>query len=81
MVDIFLKYFLISGAILTINFDDFLSSKRIMKYIRKRLTNLQFLLAFFTHKKHPGGASIHEIKELFPLKPSLEIREAKNLLS
>ena len=26
---------------------------------------------FFTHKKHPGGASIYEIKESFPLKPSL----------
>ena len=27
---------------------------------------------FFTHKKHPRGSRIHEIKELFPLKPSLE---------
>ena len=35
------------------------------------LSNRQFLLAFFTHKKHPRGVSIHEIKELFPLKPSL----------
>ena len=25
----------------------------------------------FTHKKHPRGASIHEIKESFPMKPSL----------
>ena len=28
-------------------------------------------MLFFTHKKHPRGASIHEIKESFPLKPSL----------
>ena len=35
------------------------------------LSNRQFLLSFFTQKKHPRGVSIHEIKELFPLKPSL----------
>ena len=35
------------------------------------LSNRRFLLAIFTHKKHPRGASIHEIKESFPLKPSL----------
>ena len=28
-------------------------------------------MAFFTHKKHPVGASIHRRKESFPLKPSL----------
>ena len=28
-------------------------------------------LRFFTHKKDSGGASIHRIDELFPLKPSL----------
>ena len=36
-----------------------------------KLSNRQSLLLFFTHKKHPRGASIHEIKKLFPLKPSL----------
>ena len=73
MVNSFLKYLLISLAILAIDFEDFLSSKRIMKYIRKRLSlsNRQFLLAFFTHKKHPVEASIHRRKELFPVKPSL----------
>ena len=35
------------------------------------LSNQQFLLTFSTHKKHPRGVSIHEIKKLFPLKPSL----------
>ena len=38
MVNTFLKYLLTSGAILMIDFDDFLSSVRIMKYIRKTLT-------------------------------------------
>ena len=38
------------------------------------LSNWRFLLAFFTHKKHPRGASIHEIKESFPLKPTLVYR-------
>ena len=28
-------------------------------------------MVFFTHKKHQGGASTHEIKESFPLEPSL----------
>ena len=37
------------------------------------LSNRQFFFGVFKHKKHPGGASIHEIKESFPLKPSLEI--------
>ena len=55
MVNTFLKYLLTSGAILMIDFDDFLSSKRIMKYIRKRLTylNCQQGSAFFTQKKIP----------------------------
>ena len=30
-------------------------------------------MSFFTHKKRPREASIHEIKELFPLKPSLKL--------
>ena len=38
MVNTFLKYLLISEAILMIDFDDFLSSVRIMKNIRKTLT-------------------------------------------
>ena len=29
--------------------------------------------AIFTHQKHPGGASIHEIKKSFPLKPYLAL--------
>ena len=70
MVNTFLKYFLISGAILKIDFDNFLSSKRIMKYIR----NCQCLLPFFTHQKHPVGASIHRREESFPVKPSLAHR-------
>jgi hypothetical protein len=62
------------------NFNDtfchFLSSKIIMKYIRKKI-DLTYLTGDFyccflsPHKKHPRGASIHEIKESFPLKPSL----------
>ena len=74
MVNTFLKYLLISGAISMIDFDNFLSSKRIVKYIRKKLTQLIKLANFivvFTYKKHPRGTSIHEIKESFPLKPSL----------
>ena len=53
MVNTFLKYFLISGAILTIDFDNFLSSKRIMKYIRKRLTYLTGdFYCHFLHRKN-----------------------------
>ena len=33
----------------------------------------KFLLGIVT-KKHPRGASIHEIKESFPLKPSLKTK-------
>ena len=39
------------------------------------LSNRQFLLAFFSHKKHQRGASIHEIKKTFPLKSSLIMLE------
>ena len=35
-------------------------------------SNLSLVLLFFTHKKHPRGARIHDIKESFPLKPSLD---------
>ena len=52
----------------------FLPSKRIMKYKEKdwlNLSNRQFLLSFFTHKKHPGGESIHRRDVFFPVKPSL----------
>ena len=38
------------------------------------------VLLFFTHKKHPRGASIHEIKELFPLKPSLVYSMSKQCM-
>ena len=68
MVNTFLKYLLISGAILTIDFNNFLSSKRIVKFIRKRLAI--FIGDFYT-QKHPVGASIHRRKESFPVKPSL----------
>ena len=37
------------------------------------LSNRQFLLAFFTQKKHPEDASIHRRKESFPVKPFLTI--------
>jgi hypothetical protein len=37
-VNTFLKYLLISEAIFRIDFVNFLSSKRIMKCVRKRLT-------------------------------------------
>ena len=42
-----------------------------------RFVTKKYLLGIvvFTHKKHPRGANIHEIKELFPLKPSLVIFE------
>ena len=34
-------------------------------------TNRQQDLVIFTHKKYPGGTSIHRIDESFPLRPSL----------
>ena len=34
-------------------------------------TPVFLVLLFFTHKKHPVGASIHRRKESFPVKPSL----------
>ena len=74
MVNTFLKYSLISGAILKIYFAIFCQVKELWNISEKdwlNLSNWQFLLSFFTHKKHPRGASIHEIKESFPLKPSL----------
>ena len=68
MVNTFLKYLSISGAIFTINVDDFLSSKRIMKYIEK--IDLSYLIGDF-YWRFLGGASILEIKASFPLKPSV----------
>ena len=76
MVNSFLKYLTISGAILNIDFDNFWSSKRIMKYIRKKI-DLTYLTSDFycrfLHKKNQSrrGASIREIKKLFSLKPSI----------
>ena len=54
MVNTFLKYLLIPGAILAIDFDNFLSSKRIVKYVRKRLTYLTGdFYRRFLHTKTP----------------------------
>ena len=57
MVNTCNKYLLKSyEGILMKDFDNFMSSKRIMKYIRKdwlNLTSPQQALAFFTHKKIP----------------------------
>ena len=76
MVYTFLKCLLISGAALTIDFDNSLTSKRIMEYRHQKNIDLNcltcnFYQRFFTHKKHPVGASIHRSKDLFPVKPSL----------
>ena len=57
-----------------IDFDIFCQVKELWNVSEKdwlKLSNRRFLLSFFIHKKHPRGASIHEIKEPFPLKPSL----------
>ena len=67
MVNTFLKYLLIGGAVLTIYFDDFWSSNKNYEIY---LTS-NFYWRFFTHKKHPVGASIHRRQESFPVKPSL----------
>ena len=73
----FLKYSSISGAILKI---DFLSSKRIMKISQKKIDLTYLTGHFYCHFLHTRGVSIHEIKELFPLKPSLvSKRELLNL--
>ena len=77
MANTILKHLSTSGAILTIDFDDFLSIKRIMKYVYQKKIDLTYLtgnfIGVFTHKGHPGGARIHEIKESFPLKPFLDV--------
>ena len=75
MVNTFLKYLLIFGAILTIDFDDFLSSMYKNYEIYQKKIDLTYLTGnfhchFYTQKT-PKRASIHEIKESFPLKPSL----------
>ena len=57
------------------DFDNFMSRKRIMKYIKKKI-DLAYLTVnkvrrFLHTKKYPGEARIHRIDESFPLKPSL----------
>ena len=74
MVNTFLKYLSIYGAILTIDFDDFfVKLKNYEKYQKK--IDLTYLTSnfycCFLHKKNPVGVSIHRRKESFPVKPSL----------
>ena len=59
------------------DFDNFMSSKRIMKYVYQKKIDLTQLTinkvwCFLNIEKYPGRASIHRINELFPLKPSLK---------
>ena len=65
MVNTFLKYLSISEAIFMIDFNNSLSSKKNYEICQKKI-DLTYLtgdfIGVFTHKKHPGGASIHEIK-------------------
>ena len=73
MMNTFLRYSLISGAISTIYFAILCQVKELWNISEKDwLTYLtgDFYCHFYT-QKHPRGASIHEIKELFPLKPAL----------
>ena len=47
MVNTFLENVSMSGAIVTIDFDNFLSSKRIMKYVYQKKIDLTYLTGDF----------------------------------